>query len=290
VSNVAFFLVLLSACGHALWNFLLKRSADKLVFMWWALVISGVFLTALWLPVRTGWGRIPPLGWLCLTGSTLFHGFYLVALTRAYGEGDLSIVYPLVRSAPVLVVIWAALFLGERFTSLGLAGIAAATAGVYLLQRCDDPARGSVFSLQTLRRRPARLALLGALLLSLGSVIDKVGVGLVHPFLYAVLFVDMMVLFFAIVVLGRRSRQGLLAQWSVHRRRLVVSGTLGVPSYALVLLAMSLSQVGYVLVVRQLSVVFGVLLGILMLRERCGALRLTAAAMICAGVVMIGLT
>ena len=289
MSPIALALVLLSALGHALWNFYLKRSVDKLTFMWWVMVISGAFVTLLWLPFRPGWGAIPIKGWACLLGSGLVHAVYLICLTRAYEEGDLSVVYPLVRSAPVFLVLWAVLFLGERFTPLGLAGIAVVMGGVLLLHLRDDSARGLLAPLRSLGRRPARLALLGALFLSFGSAIDKVGVGVVHPFLYAVLFLDIEALFFSSQLLRRRSAKDLFIQWFRSRKRLVIAGIVGVPSYALVLLAMSLSQVSYVITARQISVVIGVILGIALLGEREGKLRLLAAALICVGVAIIGL-
>ena len=40
---------------------------------------------------------------------------YIVALTKAYEHGDLSLVYPLARgSAPFFVTLWSVLIIGER--------------------------------------------------------------------------------------------------------------------------------------------------------------------------------
>jgi drug/metabolite transporter (DMT)-like permease len=289
VGPVALSLVLLSAFGHALWNFLVKRSVDKLAFMWWVMVISGAFLTLLWLPFRPGWGTIPLEGWACLLGSGLAHAVYLTCLTRAYDEGDLSQVYPLIRSAPVFLVLWAVLLLGERFTVLGLAGIGVVLGGNFLLHLGDDSVKGLFAPLRSLSNRPSRLALTGALFLSFGSLIDKVGVGLVHPFLYAVLFIDIEALIFSHQVLRKRSLKALFVQWYSTKKRLLMAGVVGVPSYALVLVAMSMSQVSYVISARQISVVFGVLLGVWLLGERQGKIRLLASLFIFGGVVMIGL-
>lgn len=289
MSGIALSLVLLSACGHALWNFYLKRSVDKLTFMWWALVISAAFLTALWLPFRPGWETIPSKGWACLLGSGLVHGLYLACLTRAYDEGDLSFVYPLIRSAPIFLVLWAVLFLGEHFTPLGLAGIAVTIGGVFLLQVGESSAKGLLAPFLALGKKPAQLAFLGALFLSFGSLIDKVGVGVVHPFRYAVLFVYIVTLVFSFFMARRRNIRALFIQWFRSRKRLLAAGTVGLPSYALVLLAMTLSQVSYVISARQISVVIGVLLGVLMLGERHRKIRLLASLLICGGVVMIGL-
>lgn len=289
MSPIALALVLLSAIGHALWNFYLKRSVDKLTFMWWVMVISGVFLTLLWLPFRAGWEAIPLKGWACLLGSGLAHAVYLICLTRAYDQGDLSFVYPLIRSAPVFLVLWAVLLLGERFTTLGVVGIVIVLGGNFLLQSGDGSANGLMAPLSAWSKGSSRLALIGALFLSFGSLIDKVGVGLVHPFLYAVLFIDIEALFFSSQVARRRNLRALFIQWYRSRRRLLMAGIVGVPSYALVLLAMSLSQVSYVIAVRQVSVVIGVLLGVWLLQEREGKLRLLASVLICMGVMLIGL-
>ena len=289
MGGVALSLVLASAFGHALWNFHLKRSVDKLTFMCWVLIISGAFLTALWLPFRSGWGRIPVQGWTCLAGSGLTHAIYLSCLVRAYDRGDLSIVYPLVRSAPLFLVLWAVLFLGERFAALGLAGIALVLGGLFLLQLRHGSAGGLFAPLRFLNRRPYQLALIGALFLSFGAAIDKVGVGFVDPFLYAVLFFDILAVFFLARVLIQRKTRDLFSQWLQSRRRLAVAGIIGVPSYALVLAAMSMSPVSYVIACRQICVVIGVILGIWLLGEKQGRIRLAASLLICGGVVLIGL-
>jgi hypothetical protein len=41
---LAFSLAMLSGVGHALWNFLTKRAADKEAFLWWIIVLRTAFL------------------------------------------------------------------------------------------------------------------------------------------------------------------------------------------------------------------------------------------------------
>jgi drug/metabolite transporter (DMT)-like permease len=69
----------------------------------------------------------------------------------------------------------------------------------------------------------------------------------------------------------------------------VLLGGLFGTSYVLVLLAMATSAVSYVISARQVSVVVGTVLGVWLLKERCGAIRIASSLLICSGVVMIGL-
>ena len=113
-------LLFLAAVLHALSNALIKLSRDKLAFTWWMLtawVIIGF-------PLIFFVGQPPPIGWLLILVSGLIEAVYFITLTRAYALGDLSQVYPLARgSAPLFVLLWALIFLGERPTPIGVVGI-----------------------------------------------------------------------------------------------------------------------------------------------------------------------
>jgi drug/metabolite transporter (DMT)-like permease len=52
---------------------------------------------------------------------------------------------------------------------------------------------------------------------------------------------------------------------------------------------MATSAVSYVISARQVSVVVGTVLGVWLLKERYGAIRIASSLLICVGVVMIGL-
>jgi multidrug transporter EmrE-like cation transporter len=77
------------------------------------------------------------LGWTALAlmgGSGVLHALYFVLLQRAYGTGDLSVVYPLARgTGPLLSATAAIAFLGERPSLLALAGGALIVAAVFSL-------------------------------------------------------------------------------------------------------------------------------------------------------------
>ena len=176
-------LLLFAAVLHALSNALIKLARDKLAFTWWMLTAWAV----IGFPLIFFVGQPPPIGWLIIFVSGLIEAVYFITLTRAYALGDLSQVYPIARgSAPLFVLLWAMLFLGERPTPIGVGGIVIVVIGLYLvnlpaLSEWKRPLLG-------FKSAAARWALLTGLLISIYSAIDKVGVRYVDPLPYLYLF------------------------------------------------------------------------------------------------------
>ena len=281
-------LLLLAAVLHALSNALIKLSRDKLAFTWWMLTASVI----IGFPLIFLVGQPQPIGWLIVIVSGLIEAVYFITLTRAYSLGDLSQVYPIARgSAPLFVLIWALLFLGERPTPIGVGGIFVVVIGLYLVNLPSLAAWNR--PLLGFKSPAARWALLTGLLISIYSSIDKVGVRYIDPlpYLYVFLVVAWMVLSAQLLNADRRS--ALRAELGADKRRLLFSATavalLGDGAYALVLAALRLSPVSYVSPVRELSVVIGAWLGVRFLGEPGGRLRIVAATLVASGIIVIAL-
>ncbi len=149
MSLLALLLVLLAAVLHAGWNYLAKSAQDTNAFLWWALLFGAVgygayiFATA---PVY-----LPREVWLLYALSISAEVGYLITLVRGYASGDLSLVYPLARgSAPILVPLWSALFLGERLPAAGYVGVGLMVVGIFIVSRQpgltpDAPSRSPAF-------------------------------------------------------------------------------------------------------------------------------------------------
>jgi drug/metabolite transporter (DMT)-like permease len=284
---LALSLASLSGVGHAVWNFLTKRAIDKQVFLWWMLFLRTVVLV----PLVAIWAQgisITLVSLICATGSAVFYTAWIVLMSRAYEGGDLSLLYPLSRSSLVYILIWAALFLGERLSPLGLMGIAVTCLGVYTVGLEAISLKAILSPIRSLNTRPAQLALLTAIFSSIGACIDKVGVGSVQPFAYVFLFFVMMVLLYSAYILVTRGGRAIGREWQANRGNVLLGGLFGT-SYVLTLLAMATSAVSYAVSARQVSVVVGTVLGVWLLKERYGAIRIASSLLICAGVVMIGL-
>ena len=70
-------------------------------------------------------------------------------------------------------------------------------------------------------------------------------------------------------------------------KRALLGGLMTFASYTLILFVMETENVGYIVSIRQSSVIFGVLLGVAFLKESYGKLRLVASVLIVLGLILI---
>ena len=103
-------LVVLSAFLHAIWSASIKGSRNPLGFNLLQLVppVTAACLLPLWVPL----GDVPRAVWWIAIGTGISHGFYFYWLARALESGKLSVVYPIARSAPAFLPLFAVLLLG----------------------------------------------------------------------------------------------------------------------------------------------------------------------------------
>jgi drug/metabolite transporter (DMT)-like permease len=288
MSTFAFTLILFSALMHALWNLLVKRSKDKTVFIWWMFLTSSS-LMILSLPLL-GAFPLPSLRVLGLSvvGATCFMLYHLFA-GRAYREGDLSLIYPLAQTAMFWVPIWGILLLGEKVSGLGLAGIALIICGAYSIQ-LRTLAWGEVIRPFRNLRDPSVLAALAAgFIYSIGAVVDKTGVMLYSAFHFTFLLVIFMMLFMTFNIMRRKYRGRVMAEFRNSRTLVLVSGPVIMASFLSFRYGLQLAPMSYAVPVRQVSLLVGVLIGVLFLGETCGRIRFTATLLILAGAVLIRL-
>src|SRR5512145_1400547 len=127
---LAILLLLLSACLHALWNLLLKKSQEKYIAMGWQVILGGVF--AFFLLIFVGF---PPRAmWLFAGISIALEALYFILLSSAYSDHDFSLVYPIARGmAPAFLTLWSILFLREKLNLGGMLGIGTIVAGMVMI-------------------------------------------------------------------------------------------------------------------------------------------------------------
>lgn len=278
----AFALVLLAAALHTGWNLLVKRSDQKEVFTWWALLCG----TIAFLPVLILGGPIPRSIWPYAAASAVVEVLYYLVLGRAYDRGDFSLVYPIARgAAPALLTVWALFFLGERPGPLGCAGLAVLIAGLALV------AGGSCFLRRGFRAAGAGIAeALGvALCISIYSAIDAAAVRRMPPAAYTVLVLGLTAVFLTPVVLARHGRGRLVAEWRARRGAIVGVGIMTMLAYVFVLQAYARARVSYAGALRELSIVMAAIAGWAFLNEEFGAARLVGSTLAFAGVLLIAL-
>jgi len=178
-------------------------------------------------------------------------------------------------------------WLGEYPTALGLLGIGLVVAGAYVLGIEPGRTTRPWEPLLALRRREVQWAWLTALLISLYHITDKVGVALVAPLRFQYLMALTRFVFYSGAIIPWK-RRGLLVEARSNWRSIITVSLLQFLAYQLVLTAMTSALVSYVAAVRQVSVLLAVFTGSVLLREGHLTLRLSAAAAITIGVILIG--
>ena len=286
MSTLAFSLILFSALMHALWNLLVKRSRDKTVFIWW-MFASSCSLMILALPL-VGPFPVPSLRvvGLAAVGAVCFMLYHLFS-GRAYRSGDLSVIYPLAQTAMFWVPIWGVLLLGEKVSGLGVAGIGLILFGAYSIQLRALAWSEVVRPFRNLRDPAVLAALAAGFIYSIGAVIDKTGVMLYPPFHFTFLLVIFMVLFMTLNVMRPRYRGRIMAEYRNSRSLVLVAGPVIMTSFLSFRYGLQLAPMSYAVPVRQVSLLIGVLIGVLFLGEACGRIRFIAALLILCGAALI---
>lgn len=286
MSTLAFSLIVFSALMHALWNLLVKRSRDKTVFIWWMFVVSGSMMN-LGLPII---GHFPLPSWrvvgLAAVGALCFMLYHLFN-GRAYRSGDLSLTYPLAQTSMFWVPIWGVLLLGEKVSGLGLAGIGLILFGTYSIQLRALAWSEVVRPFRNLRDPGVLAALAAGFIYSIGSVIDKTGVMLYPPFHFTYLLVAFMLLFMTLNILRPKYRGRIMAEFRHNRHLVILSGPIIMTSFFAFRYGLQMAPMSYAVPVRQVSLLIGVLIGVLFLGESCGRIRFTATLLILCGVALI---
>lgn len=288
MSASSILILLLAALMHALWNYLAKASRNPTAFMWCLVASSAGMLlpVSLWLSSRQ---PLPMQGIVFALASGIVQAAYFTSLARAYRDGDLSVVYPLSRSISLMLLPAVAfVLLKERLSGMGFAGIGCVLLGIYVLQMRELSITSLLRPVLSLGERPQLWAIGTGISTALYSTVDKAGMlSGIHPVIYY--NVCIIVVMIALAPMAFAQRSALRDEWRRSRWPLLMSGLLMPASYALALYVMKTDAASYVLAVRQVSVVLGVVIGNRVLREPYGGIRLAGGSIIFLGIVLIGL-
>lgn len=270
---LAIALALAAAVLHVAWNVLLKTSEDPLRTAVRLQVVAALLLGPAALVAWLAGGRPAPHpgGIALVLGSAVLETLYFLFLSTAYRGGALSLVYPIARgSAPLLAVAAGVAVLGEHLTPGGWAGVAALLTGILLVV---GPWRAVGMTGAT-DRRAVGFALATGATIAAYSAVDRVGVRLMEPWLYAALLaVATAVLLTAVAAAGRRSgriQSVLITDPGSDRRsarRDVAAGVLSAAGYLLVLIAYSVAPLAAVAPLRESGIVLAAAWGAVRLGE-----------------------
>lgn len=281
------FLVVLASFVHATWNLLAKRAASVGPVFVFVYNIIACVAYAPWVIYLVAHGATIT-SWVAaivVLLSAIIHLAYSLCLQRGYQLADLSVVYPVARgTGPMLATVGAILFLGESPTGQSLSGLAAVVVGIGLIATQGDL---SAF------RRPGGQAgvrwgtATGGLIASY-TVVDAYAVKDLGVAPVVLDWLNNLLRFFflapLVIAAPRRAWTAMQGYWVLA----LGVGLLSPLSYIFVLIALDMgAPLSVVAPMREMSMMVGALMGMVILREDVGRWRLIGCAILVVGVILL---
>ena len=279
MTGTVFVAVLIAAVLHAAWNAVVKSGDDKWLSM--AAVVIGHAVSA---AVALLLAPAPaPESWPWIGLGVALHFGYQWFLLSAYRLGDFTRVYPLARgSAPLIVALVSVAVLGASLTGTEVAAMALIAAGIVsiaLSRAGAAPDRGAVAA-----------ALVTGCFIAGYSLCDGTGARLSGS----------PVGFFACAAIGNSALFAAFTAWrrpgllrGLPRRAptaFLFGGAASFAAYALVVWAFTQAPIALVTALRETSIVFALLIGAFVLRERIDLPRIASTFVTLVGVGLLRLS
>jgi len=272
-----FTMVLGAALLHAAWNALVKVNTDRLIMIA-IMMMSQVAVATLALPFVA----FPtPHAWAFIFASTALHTAYFSFLVMAYRFGDLSHVYPIARGvAPLIVAVISVVIVGEVLSNQATLAVVVIALGIMSLTLT----RGA----SGLRESKAIMYALGTGVFIAGyTIVDGLGARhaeSAHSYIFWLNIFDGI----PITILALYLRWGqVMTEVRRSWKPGLLAGMVSLLAYWIVLWAMTLAPLAMVSAVRETSMVFAVLFGVLFLKEKLNMIRLVSIIATIIGAVLL---
>jgi drug/metabolite transporter (DMT)-like permease len=272
--------VLLGALCHASWNAIVRVRGDKILTITILITAAGILAT----PGLFIVGVPSAAAWPYLIASIIIHTGYNTFLALAYHHGELSKVYPLVRgSAPLLTLVISVSVLSEAVDLYGVIGIVVLAAGIMTLA-LDQGWRALLASPRGLLYAAATSLCITAYTLADG--LGARAAATAHQYVIWLFVLECLPLLVAVLIL---KRQAFFAAIGENWKPGVLGGGLSLVSYWIAIWAMTVAPIPIVAALRETSILFAVLIGTLVLREKMTPIRGASVVLVLAGLLLMRL-
>ena len=272
--NFIFILILFSALCHAVWSAIIKSSKNPLSLMGITSVLEFIIFFPLTFTVPFPTVEV----WYFLIATVIIHVFYRLNVIYSYRYGDLSYIYPISRGSSCLfVAIISVLFLSSDVSLLGFIGIIIVCIGLFLISYSKN---------LSFNFRGFALAISTAILITAYTLVDGVGVRLSEngfSYIYWLFTLNGIPL----LIIGLISKNGLRKKETYKISSGIAAGIFATSSYAIVVWSMQFIEIAYVSSIREISIVFATIIGMLFLFEKNAKSRIIPAILIVGGISVV---
>ena len=267
-----FLLLLIAALSHALCHSILKYNKNPLGI----LGITSIFEIIVFTPLVLTVPFPTPYIWILIITSALLHGFYRLLVIFSYNYGDLSFIYPIARgSSSLLLAIISLIYLTDKISLWGFIAIIIVCMGLFLISYSDRlKFNFSAFG----------LGVLTAIMITTYTLVDGIGVrhsSNPYSFLYWMLLLNGTP---ALIASFFFKNNGLRI---VNKNLILTGGAFGILAplaYGLAVWCMQFLPIAYVSSIREISIIFATLIGLILLKEKTASKRIIPSIFIVMGI------
>ncbi|MBI2134118.1 EamA family transporter [Candidatus Woesearchaeota archaeon] len=260
------------------------KATDEYTIAWslraFSLPILAAFL------ILTGMPEIGERFWAAILIGGGLNILTSILYIKALKASDISATVPMLAFTPIFLLVTSPLILNEAPTILGMAGIFLIVLGSYFIN-LSERRKSFLAPIKALfTEKGPRLMLIVALIWSITSNIDKIGVQNSSPAFWA-LTVNSVIAGYLTIYLVKTKK---IAQTAKEYKTLLPIGALSSFSMLFQMIAISMSLVSYVISIKRTSIIISVIGGYFIFKERMIKERIAAAIIMSAGAVIIAMS
>ena len=293
---IAFLLIFVSVFLHVAWNMLSKGTTPSLAFY----SLMSFTASVIWLPFFLAsdivLSQLPLEFFLLAAGSIAGEIIYMAGLAYGYKKSDISLVYPVVRALPVMMValVTTVCGMGKKLELMDYIGMMLITCGCFLMPL--KSLKG--FSLKAYCSSVIAFILMGAVGTTMYTIFDSAAIKIIRDAAMKISVADTLGYLFLIeagLALGELavvscSREEMACFKKLLHRPMypIIAGVCSSSAYGLVLFAMGyVTNVSFLQAFRQISLPVGFLAGVVILHEQPYRTKIAGVAVIVAGLLVM---
>jgi uncharacterized membrane protein len=283
-----FFLSLLAAFSLATSDALTKRFFSNLPPLMMGLARLGYAVPWLLAALFVIPWIVPDMTfWFCIAIGLPMEALAFYCYMKALKVSPLSLTVPFLAFTPGFIILTGWIILGEEISPGGFCGIILIIVGAYFLN-LSKTRDGLLDPLMAIfREAGSRLMLLVSFLYAFTSTIGKLAIIHSNPYFFGIIYNIALLMLLTLFLPAAAKAEPVK---NLFRRPLIglILGALVATTIFSHMLAISMTNVAYMISLKRTSLLFGVLYGALWFKEERIAERLTGAIIMITGVFIIG--
>ena len=225
--------------------------------------------------------------WSCIAIGLPLEALAFYCYMKAIKVSPLSLTVPFLAFTPGFIILTGWIILGEEISLGGLCGIILIIVGAYFLN-ISQTTQGLLVPLMAIFREPgSRLMLLVSFLYAFTSAIGKLAIIHSNPYFFGITYNAALAVLLTLFLPAAAHAEPVRTLLRKPVVGLVLGATVAITIFSH-MLAISMTNVAYMISLKRTSLLFGVLYGALWFKEEKIAERLTGATIMISGVFLIG--